>query len=200
MAMLTKRSSFTLVTGAVASCAIILHPSPAAVAAEHVVATQPATTQATTASSRLDAVLPVWIVAKASVQDHLTSPSTASFGSQDKSLETLEGNVILVKSNAEADRETNSKWYRPGTTSRWFQVEGWVDAQNLYGATVRNYFRCSLIYYAPVSSKPGDLKHDGKEMLQPDRWRIRSLEINPREELLLDRVRHLGAGQPCLVR
>lgn len=62
-----------------------------------------------------------WIMAKRFVKDSLKSPSTASFGNQVCNDDTVT---------------------RTGPHS--FEVRGWVDAQNSFGATLRNRFHVKL--------------------------------------------------------
>lgn len=63
-----------------------------------------------------------WLMAKEFVKKELKSPSTASFPSFD------ERNVNKLGSN-------------------FYEVTGYVDAQNGFGATLRNNFYCTIMLY-----------------------------------------------------
>lgn len=72
-------------------------------------------------SSKFDA----WIMAQTFVEQRLTSPSTASYGS------------IGEQSSTQNVRDLGNSRY---------QVHGFVDAENGFGGTVRMYFKVILKY------------------------------------------------------
>ena len=85
--------------------------------------------------------LEAWLMAQQFVRKNLLTPSTARFS-------------YWTEIQSYDDCVTQTDKYK-------FHVEGWVDAENAFGAKVRNYFRCKLTY------------------LGNDQWRCDELTINP---------------------
>jgi hypothetical protein len=69
-----------------------------------------------------------WVMAKQFVEDTLASPGTADYGS-------------LLKGTFQ-----NPKDHVRSLGDKEYLVEGWVDAQNRYGAVVRSDFKVKLKY------------------------------------------------------
>ncbi len=77
------------------------------------------------AETAQDEKIEAWVMAEEFVRRNLKSPDTADFGSAFKDYQDPEKCVVSTG---------------PGS----FRVTGWVDAQNSFGAKLRNRFTCSL--------------------------------------------------------
>lgn len=84
----------------------------------------PTTTSSSSAES--DEKIEAWVIAQQFVKDKLKSPGSASFGS-------------VLKGDYQSPQERVTK-----TGPDRFRVDGWVDAQNSFGALVRTKFTITL--------------------------------------------------------
>jgi hypothetical protein len=94
-------------------------------------------------SSTTPGKIDAWVMAQQFVEDKLKSPSTADFGSAFGDYQDPDEVVTDLGGGK-------------------FRVRGWVDAQNAFGATIRNHFMCELEYVGN------------------DRWRCTSLQFTER--------------------
>ena len=80
---------------------------------------------ATTRSTPSDDKIGAWVMAKEFVKDRLKAPGTADFGSAWRDYQDPDECVTYLGSNR-------------------YKVIGWVDAENTFGAKIRNRFYCVL--------------------------------------------------------
>lgn len=80
-----------------------------------------------TSSSTTPGKIEAWVMAQQFVKDNLKSPGTADFGGVFSDYQDPD-EVVTYLGNGK------------------FRVRAWVDAQNSFGATLRNHFVCELEY------------------------------------------------------